>query len=216
MWEECSNRLRDVKLSKKSDQWLWKQNDQREEFKVGKLRAQLDEISVIPETKVLRWLNWIPKKINCFLWRVVLDRIPTKDALAIRNIHIPSKTCVLCNVQNESVDHLLISCQYAQLLWSAISSWIKTPFPRYLLSVVGLLEHVEAYNSSQEKKKAVYLIIAATCWTIWRIRNEAIFRSKTSQISKAVGDIKAVSFLWVKARTGKKNLGWIEWSEFKV
>ncbi|KAJ0613760.1 putative RNA-directed DNA polymerase [Helianthus annuus] len=135
MWEECSNRLRDVKLSKKSDQWLWKQNDQREEFKVGKLRAQLDEISVIPETKVLRWLNWIPKKINCFLWRVVLDRIPTKDALAIRNIHIPSKTCVLCNVQNESVDHLLISCQYAQLLWSAISSWIKTPFPRYLLSV---------------------------------------------------------------------------------
>ncbi|KAJ0492193.1 hypothetical protein HanIR_Chr12g0572071 [Helianthus annuus] len=45
------------------------------------------------------------------------------------------------------------------------------------------------------RKKAVYLIIAATCWTIWRIRNDANFRSKTSQISRAVGDIKALSFL---------------------
>ncbi|KAJ0513971.1 putative reverse transcriptase zinc-binding domain-containing protein [Helianthus annuus] len=214
MWEDCVNRLENVQLNKKSDQWLWKQDENREEFRVGNLRSELDGISMLPETHVLRWLSRIPKKINCFLWRAVLDRIPTRDALVIRNTHIPSVLCVLCNTRNESMDHLLISCQYAQLVWTTISLWVKIPLPRYLLSVVGLLEYIEAHSSSQDKKKVVYLIIAATCWTLWRIRNNVIFNCKTTHVSRAVGDIKVLSFLWVKARAGKTDLDWKECGEF--
>ncbi|KAJ0507530.1 hypothetical protein HanIR_Chr11g0507201 [Helianthus annuus] len=38
MWEECVNRLENVQLNKKSDQWLWKQDENRKEFKVDNLR----------------------------------------------------------------------------------------------------------------------------------------------------------------------------------
>ncbi|KAJ0575244.1 putative RNA-directed DNA polymerase [Helianthus annuus] len=213
-WNECVKLLEDVKIEMKSDEWLWRQDETREVFKVNLLRTELDSIQSIPETQVLKWLSWIPKKINCFLWRAVLDRIPTREALAIRNINIPSVLCALCGSTSESVDHLLISCQYAQLVWTAISLWVKIPLPRYLLSLVELLEHIESYCSSKEKKKALYLVAAATCWTLWRIRNNLIFNQKTTHVSRAVGDVKALSFLWMKARAGKMELVWKEWGKF--
>ncbi|XP_021971591.1 uncharacterized protein LOC110866755 [Helianthus annuus] len=194
LWDECKNLIQNVELKKKYDRWMWKQEDEREEFTIGNLRSELDSMTSIPETQVLKWLSWIPKKINCFLWRAVLDRIPTRDALAIRNIQIPSVVCALCSICSESVDHLLISCQYAQLVWTAISLWVKIP-PRYVLGLVGLLEHIQSHCSSQEKKKAVYMIIAATCWILWRIRNNVIFNGKTTNASRKVGDIKALSFV---------------------
>ncbi|KAJ0619222.1 putative RNA-directed DNA polymerase [Helianthus annuus] len=215
LWEDCVKILEQVKIENKSDMWLWKQEEKPEIFKVCDLRSELDGINLIPETQVLKWLNWIPKKINCFLWRAVLDRIPTRVSLALRNIHLPSVLCALCNSASESVDHLLISCQYAQLVWTAVSLWVKIPLPRYLLSLVGLMEHIESQCSSQEIKKAVYLIAAATCWILWRIRNNLIFNGKITQVSRAVGDIKAISFFWVKARAGKTDLDWKKWSEFR-
>ncbi|MFS7958257.1 putative reverse transcriptase zinc-binding domain-containing protein [Helianthus anomalus] len=215
LWEECVKLLESVKIENKSDLWLWKQEEKQEIFKVSDLRSELDGINLIPETQVLKWLNWIPKKINCFLWRAVLDRLPTRDALALRNIHIPFVACALCNSATESMDHLLISCQYAHLVWTAVSLWVKIPLPRYLLSLVELMEYIDSYTSSQERKKAVYLIIAATCWTLWQIRNNLIFKGKTTNASRAVGDIKAISFLWVKTRARKLNLEWQEWSDFR-
>ncbi|KAJ0547678.1 hypothetical protein HanIR_Chr08g0374861 [Helianthus annuus] len=76
------------------------------------------------------------------------------------------------------------------------------------------MEYIESHSSSQDKKKAVYLIIAATCWSLWRIRNNLIFNGRTTHVSRAVGDIKAISFLWVKARAGKSELEWEEWCRF--
>ncbi|XP_021984670.1 uncharacterized protein LOC110880455 [Helianthus annuus] len=213
-WEQCKSLLQNVEFNKKTDRWLWKQEENKEEFSVGNLRSELDGINPVPETQVLMWLGWIPKKINCFLWRAVQDRILTREALAIRNIQIPSVLCALCNRCNESVDHLLISCQYAQLVWTTISLWVKIPFPRYLLSVVGLMEHIQSHSALQEKKKAAYMIIAATCWTLWRIRNNVIFNCRSTNISRAIGDIKAISFLWVKERAGRRDLEWGAWGDF--
>ncbi|XP_021984601.1 uncharacterized protein LOC110880044 [Helianthus annuus] len=206
-WNECVKLLEGIKIEMKSDAWLWRQDETREVFKVNILRTELDSIQSIPETQVLKWLSWIPKKINCFLWRAVLDRIPTREALVIRNINIPSITCALCGSNAETVDHLLISCQYAQLVWTAISLWVKLPLPRYLLSLVRLLEYIESYCSSEEKRKAIYLVTAATCWTLWRIRNNLIFNQKKTQVSRAVGNVKALSFFMDESKGWKNRSG---------
>ncbi|KAJ0547899.1 hypothetical protein HanIR_Chr08g0377381 [Helianthus annuus] len=63
-WEQCKSLLQNVEISKKRDRWLWKQEDNKEEFCVGNLRSELDRINPVPETQVLTWLGWIPKKIN--------------------------------------------------------------------------------------------------------------------------------------------------------
>ncbi|MFS7958512.1 hypothetical protein Hanom_Chr07g00679491 [Helianthus anomalus] len=76
------------------------------------------------------------------------------------------------------------------------------------------MEYIESYCLSKEKKKAVYLVIATTCWTLWRIRNNQIFNQKLTHVTRAVGDVKALSFLWMKARAGKVNLDWKDWCSF--
>ncbi|KAM0062163.1 putative reverse transcriptase zinc-binding domain-containing protein [Helianthus debilis subsp. tardiflorus] len=154
----------------------------------------MDEISLINETKVLNWLRWIPKKVNCFLWRVVLDRIATKEALQIRHIHLTSVNYVLCNWELESVNHLLITCDLAQQIWLVVFEWMKIPLARYILSVGQLLEFIDSYKGVKKFKRAVSTVVTATCWNTWRTRNEVIFKNKSPVFAKLIGDIKATSY----------------------
>ncbi|MFS7903966.1 hypothetical protein Hanom_Chr01g00030351 [Helianthus anomalus] len=47
-----------------------------------------------------------------------------------------------------------------------------------MLSLVELMEHIDNFSSIKEKKKAIYVITATTCWVIWRTRNNVIFNHK--------------------------------------
>ncbi|KAF5768278.1 putative reverse transcriptase zinc-binding domain-containing protein [Helianthus annuus] len=96
-WAECISLVRNADIQTCPDVWLWKSGSEVDDYMVSTVRAELDHIDTINETKVLKWLHWIPKKVNCFLWRVVLDRIATREALLIRRISLPSTQCIFCN-----------------------------------------------------------------------------------------------------------------------
>ncbi|XP_022031178.1 uncharacterized protein LOC110932129 [Helianthus annuus] len=215
-WDECLAVINEVTISQRSDAWLWRMGEKQVEFQARLVRAELDEISLINETTVLIWLHWIPKKVNCFLWRVVLDRIATKEALQILRIHLPSVNCVLCNEEIESVNHLLVTCGLAQQIWAVIFQWMKIPLPRYILSVVQLLEFTDSYQGIKKYKRAVYTAVATTCWIIWKTRNDVIFKSKPPVLAKIIGDIKVVSFSWVCNRSELKDFPWEKWRSFRM
>ncbi|KAJ0545158.1 putative reverse transcriptase zinc-binding domain-containing protein [Helianthus annuus] len=58
-----------------------------------------------------RRCKWVPSKCNIFLWRANLDRIPTRQALAKRNIWLESEVCAFCGEATESVDHIFTGCE---------------------------------------------------------------------------------------------------------
>ncbi|KAJ0853546.1 putative RNA-directed DNA polymerase [Helianthus annuus] len=213
-WADCLVRIKNIIISDRSDGWLWKLGERKVDFQVSIVRAELDDINLINETKVLNWLHWLPKKVNCFLWRVVLDRIATKEALQIRRLHLNSSNCVLCNESLESVSHLLITCDMAQQTWILIFQWMKIPLPRYILSVVQLLEFIGSYKGGKKLNRAVYTVAAATCWNIWLMRNAVIFKSKPPDIAKLISDIKAISYTWIKNRAGLSDISWENWRNF--
>ncbi|KAJ0878756.1 hypothetical protein HanRHA438_Chr10g0443371 [Helianthus annuus] len=93
---------------------------------------------------------------------------------------------------------------------------IKTSLPRYMLSVIETLEFIENLQTSRRFKKAVYLIMATVCWSLWLASNQLIFKGKVPQLSKLIGEIKALSFLWINSRVEKVKLDLKEWREFKV
>ncbi|XP_021985657.1 uncharacterized protein LOC110881815 [Helianthus annuus] len=211
----CTTLLYNIELGSGPDLWLWKTGSSREIFTVQLLRAELDHINIIPETKVLNWLHWIPKKVNCFLWRVVLDRIPTKEALMARRISLPSASCIFCNDVIETVDHLLVTCDFAQQVWTLILQWINIHLPRFTLSVIQLSEQILSHKTHKALKRAIWAVVAATCWNIWRTRNDFIFKHKSPQLTKLIGDIKAHSFLWVQSRASLPDITWEKWRGFK-
>ncbi|KAJ0531951.1 hypothetical protein HanIR_Chr09g0391301 [Helianthus annuus] len=122
----------------------------------------------------------------------------------------------MCDLQTETTNHLLISCGFAQQVWVAISLWIKTPLPRYLLSVVKLMEFIRNMWFRGHKKKEIYMIMAATSWSLWMARNKTIFNNKASHVYKIIGEIKAPSFLWISSRAAPIKADWTHWGDFSL
>ncbi|XP_057845071.1 uncharacterized protein LOC131054551 [Cryptomeria japonica] len=58
----------------------------------------------------LCWNKWVLPKAGDFLWIVLSGRILTGDRLKTIGIQGPS-CCVLCNIGEETVDHLLFNCR---------------------------------------------------------------------------------------------------------
>ncbi|KAJ0855549.1 putative reverse transcriptase zinc-binding domain-containing protein [Helianthus annuus] len=134
----------------------------------------------------------------------------------MRRVPIPSDRCMMCNNGIESADHLLITCEFAQQVWTAVSLWIKVPLPRYLLSVVELLEFVKNIGLKGIKRKTIYLVVATVSWSLWLARNETIFKNKVYQVFKVNGDIKVLSYLWITSRAATIKLEWPIWREFSL
>lgn len=61
-------------------------------------------------------------KIKVFGWRVLLDRLTSKDQLLSRSILSSSHDlpCALCFQWDENLPHLCLSCSVAKKVWSAI------------------------------------------------------------------------------------------------
>lgn len=76
------------------------------------------------------WKLNIPSKVTCLIWRVMLDRLPTKDNLRMRNIILEESDllCPLCNYHRESAQHLFISCLLVSSIWYEYYGWTSSDF----------------------------------------------------------------------------------------
>lgn len=75
-----------------------------------------DHISLKECTKNV-WLKWNPKKINVFVWRVLLDKIATLPNLKKRGaLYVEAETfCRLCEAKmDETPVHLFTKCDFAK------------------------------------------------------------------------------------------------------
>ncbi|PWA53583.1 hypothetical protein CTI12_AA443610 [Artemisia annua] len=68
-------------------------------------------------------LYQVPKKVNIFLWRAALNRLPTSSNLINKGINLASAHCLFCNAHEETLDHCLISCPNIRTTWLKIWSW---------------------------------------------------------------------------------------------
>jgi len=66
------------------------------------------------------WKTWAPGKCKFFLWLVEHDKCWTAYRLARRGLPCP-KRCLLCDQEQETINHLLVSCPFArQYLYSLL------------------------------------------------------------------------------------------------
>ena len=73
----------------------------------------------------MKWESWLPFKVNIHMWRVEMDRIPTRMALARRRVNIQDVSCALCEVDAESSMHTFTGCSFAYGVWLFLERWCK-------------------------------------------------------------------------------------------
>ncbi|XP_022003660.1 uncharacterized protein LOC110901119 [Helianthus annuus] len=142
-----------------------------------------------------------------------MERLPTKCALAIRNISVQNKLCVLCGDYAETSEHIFVACQFAQMIWQNIADWCKVP-PIFAFELNDVLTLHETCSGSSTKKKVIHAVILVTIWSLWKLRNESVFRHSLPHTTKILDEIKAMAYLWVKNRAKTVSLTWEDWSRF--
>jgi hypothetical protein len=110
------------------------------------------------------WKSWAPQKCKFFLWLAIRNKCWTADRLRRRGLQHPV-VCVLCDQEQETVQHLLCTCSFARQFWHAIlfplslgdhipavdeisfaDWWRKVPKIRKKASTVSLFWGLGAYG----------------------------------------------------------------------
>ena len=74
---------------------------------------------LFPVEMHLEWSIKVPKRVSFFLWKIARGSILTIDNLVQRCLPLVN-WCCMCQCDEETVDHLLLHCKFAYVLWSEV------------------------------------------------------------------------------------------------
>ncbi|GJW65499.1 RNA-directed DNA polymerase, eukaryota [Tanacetum coccineum] len=124
-------------------------------FSVSSTRNLIDTSLLPALNNPTHWEKCIPRKVNIFKWRCMLDRLPHRSNLSSHGIDIPCIGCPLCNANVESSNHIFFDCDNAKVSWDLVRSWSNVSFP-----MCALFDQWKVWNASwqasKERKKRLY------------------------------------------------------------
>ncbi|KAL7609904.1 hypothetical protein Lser_V15G12120 [Lactuca serriola] len=181
------------------------------EYIVKIMRKLLESKLISFKGPTIWWSKLIPLKVSGFIWRVVLGRIPVADTLATRGIIIPNNLCPLCNKETETVDHILVTCEYSREVQYWILKWCgieKSGFK----NVKEFTDYAATWGICPRKKLMLNMVFHCLIWNLWLSRNDKIFKGIGVHPAKIADNIIFLSYVWCKHRGGLGCGNWIEWS----
>ncbi|CDY57647.1 BnaAnng14890D [Brassica napus] len=120
----------------------------------------------------LVWSSFGIPRQSFLTWLVMLDRCPTKDRMISWGLDV-SPTCLLCNSQPESRNHLFFDCPFACVIWSAIASRRRLhALQNWEATVLQLMQ----LTGTKHSKRLTLLCWQSTIYFIWRERNDRLHR----------------------------------------
>ncbi|KAM0055622.1 putative reverse transcriptase zinc-binding domain-containing protein [Helianthus debilis subsp. tardiflorus] len=61
---------------------------------MGSIKRSINEHNRVRPEYVVKWSNWIPKKVGLVTWRAYKERLPTRVALSRRGVSVQSVECI--------------------------------------------------------------------------------------------------------------------------
>nr|GEY88882.1 putative RNA-directed DNA polymerase, eukaryota, reverse transcriptase zinc-binding domain protein [Tanacetum cinerariifolium] len=120
--------LGDVTLSDHCDSWVWSRGSSTM-FTVASARDLVENSLLSADNVATRWLRHLPIKINVFLWRLNINRLPSSVNLDRKGIEVDSLLCPICRLDVETVNHLFFNCDMAKDLWAIVAKWWELDVP---------------------------------------------------------------------------------------
>ncbi|GJX36532.1 RNA-directed DNA polymerase, eukaryota, reverse transcriptase zinc-binding domain protein [Tanacetum coccineum] len=158
------NSISQVKLSDSPDCWEWDLSSSG--FSVASARRIIDENLLLGNASITRWVQCIPIKVNIFIWKLSLNKLPTLENLDSKGVDLDSVLCPVCNDQIECVNHIFFACGLAKDLWRLMAKWLFSVdlflkfffsyFGFSLVFLVGRFSHAEAFKDNYRRGRFYY------------------------------------------------------------
>lgn len=136
----------------------------------------------------------IPPKVVIFLWQASENKIAVMVNLQHHGVTVDAEVvCALCGHEVETIQHLLLACEFSWMLWSRVLHqegrvWC-TPG-----SVLSLLQEWDELRVGTELV-LWRMIPYATGWSIWMERNSLVFKGIVAAV-ETVWDIHLTKIYW--------------------
>ncbi|GJS52182.1 RNA-directed DNA polymerase, eukaryota, reverse transcriptase zinc-binding domain protein [Tanacetum coccineum] len=108
-------------------------------FSIGALCRLIDDHTLPSLDTKTTWDKCLPRKVNIFMWRLKLDRLPHRLNFTSRGIEIPEISCSSCNGNVESNDHIFFECTFAKEIWRIVRRWCDDSFLFLISTLIGLI-----------------------------------------------------------------------------
>lgn len=205
--------LRDVSLCvHRDDVWVWCSGS-KQQFSVKECYNWLmnsfagsqigDELAAACDKL---WKTNVPTKAKVLVWRLFIERLPTRDALARRGVplHADDTVCVGCLSEPESANHVFFRCSLAKDVWRKVCLWAEI----IDINEIDTVSHFCRFGQQlggRKLKRMKFMIWIATVWALWNARNRKIFQGVECNINNIVTHVKMISWGWFSAR-GEVNI----------
>ena len=144
------------------------------------------------------WKLNIPIKVKVFIWLLVLDKISVQTNLQKRRPYhsLSPGWCVMCKKDNESLDHLFLTCEFTNRFWIKIlqefdREWVTPRLASDLLSLG------QGFFLQKRGKILWKVATSATFWAIWLERNRRIFEGVEENFEYIWDRIKLWVGIWL-------------------
>lgn len=176
--------------SQHDDVYLWKtgQHVPSNKFSTAKTWLELHPPPTpVPWSKSVWFKDRIPK--HAFIsWVVAWNRLHTRDRLSRWGLTVPTN-CILCNLQEESRDHLFFECEFSSEMWTFFTLRTNLTLPPRFMDCLLWLQ-------TTLRDKHVSLIIKlrfqASIYFIWRERNAQIHSSISKTAAVLIKEIQLI------------------------
>ena len=146
------------------------------------------------------WNPIVPPKLGFFAWEASWGKVLTLDQLKRRGFTLVNR-CFLCEEEEETIDHLLIHCSTAKMLWNLLLAiadydWV---FP------LTVRQALLAWQNARvgKKRKSVWMA-APLClfWTVWIERNRVAFDNEIPSACRMKSSFLFTLWSWAKMFSG--------------
>jgi hypothetical protein len=108
----------------------------------------------------------------------------------------------LCDQEDETVQHLLVSCVFAREVWVQILSKVGL---QHLSPGRNEMGFQDWWRSAERRvpaarRKSFNSVVALGAWWIWKHRKSCVFEGSSPSVVRVVQDIKDEAGLWCLAR----------------
>nr|GEY71683.1 RNA-directed DNA polymerase, eukaryota [Tanacetum cinerariifolium] len=200
--------LESVSLSSAQDRWICNLSGDGE-FWVKEVRNILDDLFLPAHLNSMRWVKYIPIKINVFAWRARRDCLPTRSNLIRRGVPLVYANCLLCQTSEEDIQHVLFRCDLAQIVLRKICRWWELDW-QDLSSFSDWHSWFSSIRLPINVKSVLEGVFCVAWWVIWVLRNRTIFVETPPRRSVIFDDIVSYSSNWCSSRCSRV-FSWETW-----
>jgi len=206
------NEIEGISLSReREDEWQWR-DDKTQVYTVNSAYTKLKNDKFVQDGfsySEFRKIKALPSA-QFFAWRVIINKVATRDNLERKGIDVGSRMCVLCGTNEETINHLFFSCDVTSHVWKMCDSWVRRS-SLYHMSAQIHFSQFKFLGLHTNYSNVWGCMWMAIIWGIWSHRNGVIFKNTLIDMEEVFMLAQTKAWAWITNKYPSATFSYSDW-----